>query len=167
MLRTAGNDRNVVMWSWCGEVSTATEADINTYLSLMEGLEKDFPNVKFVYITGHLDGTGTSGNLNLRNEQIRKYVRDHGKILFDFADIESYDPSGNAFLARNADDGNNYDGGSKNWSREWCAANPNSPLCAQVSCAHSEPLNCNLKARAFWWLMARLAGWNGSSSTSG
>ncbi len=163
MLRTAGNDRNVVMWSWCGQVSTATEADINTYLSLMEGLERDFPNVKFVYITGHLDGSGTSGNLHIRNEQIRKYVRDHGKILFDFADIESYDPSGQYYLNRGADDGNNYDNGSKNWSREWCSANPGSPLCAQVSCAHSEPLNCNLKARAFWSLMARLAGWNGGT----
>jgi hypothetical protein len=39
------------MWSWCGQVSTATERDINTYLNLMEQLEKDFPNVKFVYIT--------------------------------------------------------------------------------------------------------------------
>jgi hypothetical protein len=43
-------DVNVVIWSWCGQVSSCSEANINNYLSLMQGLETDFPNVKFVYI---------------------------------------------------------------------------------------------------------------------
>ena len=55
-LNTPGNNRNVVIWSWCGQVSPASEADINTYLNLMNQLERDFPDVKFVYMTGHLDG---------------------------------------------------------------------------------------------------------------
>ncbi|HUX59188.1 MAG TPA: hypothetical protein VMV77_19610 [Bacteroidales bacterium] len=38
----ANTDVNVIIWSWCGEVSNATEADIQTYLDLMEGLENDF-----------------------------------------------------------------------------------------------------------------------------
>lgn len=32
------------------------------------------------------------------------------------------------------------------------------------SAAHSRPLNGALKGRAFWWMMARLAGWNGKPS---
>lgn len=32
-------------------------------------------------------------------------------------------------------------------------------------CAHSRPLNCNLKGRAFWWMVARLAGWDGEART--
>ena len=91
--RSGGNDRNVVMWSWCGQVD-GTEAEINTYLNLMNDLEEDFPAVTFVYMTGHLDGGGASGNVNQRNEQIRTYARNNGKVLFDFADIESYDPDG-------------------------------------------------------------------------
>jgi hypothetical protein len=67
----ANPDINVIIWSWCGQVSSSTEADINTYLSLMAGLETDYPGVKFVYMTGHLDGSSLTGNLHLRNEQIR------------------------------------------------------------------------------------------------
>ena len=158
-LNSTGSDRNVMIWSWCGQASSATEADIQTYLDLMSGLERDFPHVTFVYMTGHLDGSGVDGNLNQRNEQIRQHCRDNDRVLFDFADIESYDPDGAYFLDRGADDGCVYQGG--NWAQEWCAANPSDALCTACSCAHSEPLNCNLKARAFWWMMARLAGWGG------
>ncbi|MBU0507922.1 hypothetical protein KKH27_03670 [bacterium] len=149
--------RNLVMWSWCGQAGTATAADIDTYLTLMTDLETDFPDVTFVYMTGHLDGTGETGNLNQRNEQIRQHCITNNKVLFDFADIESYDPDGSYFLDRGANDNCAYVGG--NWAQEWCAAHPGDPLCETCSCAHSQPLNCNLKARAFWWMLAKLAGW--------
>ena len=64
---------NVIIWSWCGQVSTATEDDITDYLMLMQGLESDYPKVRFIYMTGHLDGSGSAGNLHVRNEQIRNY----------------------------------------------------------------------------------------------
>jgi uncharacterized repeat protein (TIGR01451 family) len=159
----SGSDRNVVVWSWCGQVSSASAADIQTYLNLMNGLEQDYPDVTFVYMTGHLDGVGLEGNLNLRNEQIRQYCQDNNKILFDFADIESYDPEGAEFLSEYANDYCNYSCGSGtcNWADEWCAGHAGDPLCAACSCAHSKPLNCNLKGRASWWMMARIAGWPG------
>ena len=83
---------NLVMWSWCGQVSWADSIIIANYLSLMNGLELSYPAVTFVYMTSHLDGTGAEGNLNIRNEQIRASARPNDKVLFDFADIESYDP---------------------------------------------------------------------------
>ncbi|MBI5058561.1 hypothetical protein HZB60_02130 [candidate division KSB1 bacterium] len=149
--------RNLVMWSWCGQVSSATVADIESYLSLMNQLEIDFPDVTFVYMTGHLDGSGVNGTLHQRNEQIRAYCRAQNKVLFDFADLESYDPDGEYYLDRYANDNCDYNGG--NWAVEWCAAHPGDPLCATCSCAHSQSLNCNRKARAFWVMLARLAGW--------
>jgi hypothetical protein len=160
MLDASGNDRNLVIWSWCGQADTSA-ANMQTYLDLMSSLEADYPDVRFVYMTGHLNGTGEEGNLHQRNEQIRDHVAATGGVLFDFADIESYDPDGGYFRDLYADDACNYSGG--NWADEWCAANPGSELCASCSCAHSRPLNCNLKARAFWWMMARLAGWDGVS----
>jgi hypothetical protein len=147
---------NVVVWSWCGQVSSALESDILNYLSLMTGLEEDYPDVKFVYMTGHLDGTGLTGNLHLRNEQIRKYCRDNKKILFDFADIETYDPDGVYYGNQHPDDTCEYDGG--NWATAWQTANPGDWY--SCSSAHSQPVNANMKAYAFWWLMARIAGWD-------
>lgn len=165
-LNGAGSDRNVVVWSWCGQANTSNPDDIDLYLGLMDGLEQEFPNLTFVYMTGHLVGTGVDGHLNQRNQQIRDFCLANNKVLFDFADIESYDPDGDAYLALNADDNCDYDSDGNgsldsNWADNWCAAHGGDPLCAACGCAHSKPLNCNLKARAFWWMLARLAGWDG------
>jgi len=155
-----GTTRNVVIWSWCGGVSDNTEQGIDTYLSTMNQLELEYPAVTFVYMTGHLDGTGEGGTLHRLNNRIRAYCRANNKVLYDFADIESYNPDGAYFLNLNADDNCDYDGG--NWATQWCTTHSSSELCAPVAiCAHSQSLNCNLKARAFWWMLARVAGWDG------
>lgn len=159
-------DVNVVIWSWCGEVSSASEADINTYLNLMNGLESDFPDVKFVYMTGHLDGTGLTGNLHLRNEQIRNYCKENEKILYDFEDIESYNPDGVYFGSKKPNDGCDYDTNGDgtldgNWATAWQSSHTEGVDWFDCSAAHTQPVNANMKAYAAWWLWARLAGWNG------
>lgn len=150
---------NVVMWSWCGEVSDATQDDINTYLALMSLLEHDYSSVIFIYMTGHTDGTGLAGNLHIRNNQIRDYCAANGKILFDFEDIESYNPDGTYFGGQNVADSCDYTGG--NWAIEWQNAHPGEWY--NCDSAHSQPLNANLKAYAAWWMWARLAGWQANN----
>ncbi|MDD1652602.1 MAG: heme-binding protein, partial [Methanomicrobiales archaeon] len=157
---SAHSDVNVIMWSWCGQAD-GSEEDIETYLDLMSELEEDYPNVRFVYMTGHTNGTGLTGNLHLRNQQIRDYCEAHNKILFDFEDIESYDPDGKYFGDKNVTDSCAYTGG--NWAIEWQNSHTQGVDWYDCPSAHSEPLNANLKAYAAWWLFARLAGWDGGA----
>lgn len=162
---SANRDVNVVMWSWCGQVSGASSGDIDGYLRAMASLEKEFPRVRFVYMTGHLDGSGANGNLHQRNEQIRAYCRANGKALLDFSDIERFDPDGRDYLAKGATDGCDYDSDGdgrtdRNWATDWQSAHPGKWY--ECGAAHSQPLNANRKAYAAWWLFARLGGWTPS-----
>lgn len=169
---------NVIIWSWCGGVSTNSAESIDIYLNEMTKLENEFPAVKFVYMTGHLDGTGETGNLHLRNEQIRSYCKENNKVLYDFADIESYDPDGNYYGNKYATDGCNYDynndgqtdqtgdpatplNGDRNWAIDWQDAHQQGVDWFDCSPSHTQPLNANMKAYAAWWLWSRLAGWSG------
>ena len=139
-------ETNLVMWSWCGGCSDNTDAGIDAYLQAMTQLEMEYPGRTFIYMTGHLDGSGPSGLLYHNNNRIRDYCALHGKVLFDFADIESWDPDGNYYPEES-------DG--CNWCYDWCAEN-SCPGCE--SCAHSHCFNCYRKGRALWWMLHEVAG---------
>jgi len=145
----ANPETNLVMWSWCGQMSSITTEEVDNYLALMSALETDYPGVTFVYMTGHLDGTGIDGTLYANNNRVRDYCRSNNKILYDFADIESYDPDGNYYPDETDACG---------WCTTWCETHT-CPGCD--SCAHSHCFNCYQKGKAFWWMMARLSGWDG------
>ena len=113
-------------------------------------------------MTGHADGSGELGTLHIRNKQIRKYCIDNDKVLFDFYDIECYDPDGKYFGDKNVEDNCNYTGG--NWAKEWQNSHIQDKDWYNCGSAHSQPLNANRKAYAIWWLWARLAGWTPSTS---
>jgi hypothetical protein len=160
------NDVNVIIWSWCGGCSDNTYEGIQTYLDTMNQLEVEYPNVKFVYMTGHTD-IWADATLKANNQHIREYCIANNKILYDFEDIERYNPDGNyfEFATDNCDyysdaTGSNFLG---NWATEWQNSHTEGIYWYTCSAAHTEPLNGNLKAYAAWHLWCRLAGWEGTS----
>lgn len=141
------------MWSWCGEQSGNSVETVQAYLDTMAAFEVNHPPMRFILMTGHTDGGGST--LQRNNDMVRDWAADHNKILFDFADIESWDPSGTYYP--DTDD-------SCPWCETWCNANPGFCPDPPISCSHSHSLVCYLKGRAFWWMAARLAGWEGPES---
>jgi hypothetical protein len=170
---TAHPDFNVIIWSWCGQVASKTaETMVSDYLALMAQLEIDYPGVTFVYMTGHMYDAGDelTGNNHLRNEQIRAYCRANNKWLYDFNDIEAYNPDGVYFGDKLPDDNCDYDADGAmprtetgNWATEWQSAHTVNVDWYDCSPAHSQAVNGNMKAYAAWWLWARLAGWSGKN----
>lgn len=143
------------MWAWCGQQSDNSDEVVQQYLNTLDDLESQYPAMRFIYMTGHTDGG--SATLTRNNNMVRDFALANGKILFDFANIESYDPNGNFYP--NTDD-------SCPWCDEWCNTHPQDCTDLPTECAHSHPLTCKLKGQAFWWMMARLAGWEGVSEDS-
>ena len=158
-------DVNVIIWSWCGQVSGKFAAGTlaSEYLDPMSQLETDYPGIMFVYMTGHVDH-GDDANNKAANQMIRDYCRSNNKILYDFADIESYDPYG-VFYQFPSDNCDYYASASGvklgNWAIAWQDSHTEGIDWYNCGAAHSQPLNANRKAYAAWGLWARLAGWVG------
>jgi hypothetical protein len=156
-------DVNVIIWSWCGQVDDKYAAGtlVSEYIDPMVQLEVDYFGVKFVYMTGHLDHWDDANN-KAANQLIRDFCLSNDKILYDFADIESYDPDSNYYEFAH-DDCSYYSASGAylgNWAIEWQNSHTLDVDWYECGAAHTQPLNSNQKAYAAWWLWAALAGWN-------
>jgi len=145
---------NVALWSWCCELNSSGTS-INRYFSGMQANELAYSNVIFIYMTGnaqswhghHTYKSDSEGYTRyLKNEEIRRFCRENNKILFDFADIDCWHNGEKAF--------SDYEGNI--FQREHDQYNLD-------QAGHTSYENCERKAKAFWYMMARLAGWEGEN----
>lgn len=83
---------NYAMFSWCSQAGYSDwQSYLNTYLSQMQSLELEYPNVTFIYMTGNAQGgSGTGYRRYQFNQAIRQFCIDNNKVLFDFADIDCW-----------------------------------------------------------------------------
>ncbi|HLP77663.1 MAG TPA: LamG-like jellyroll fold domain-containing protein, partial [Candidatus Paceibacterota bacterium] len=80
------------------------DANPTNYIAMMTTLETDFPGTVFVYATMPLESSANSANI-LRagyNNFVRAHCQLNNRVLFDIADIESHDLSGNPVTFTNA-----------------------------------------------------------------
>jgi hypothetical protein len=142
---------NVSMWAWCTQLDYYSEEEVAEYLTAMAQLESEYPGVTFVYFTGNAQAAGAEGyNRYLRNQQIRNHCVAGDKFLFDFEDLDSwwFDPDAQEWEQATAE----YEG------HVFPIENPHFN---GDEAAHTTYESCEQKGRATWWLVARLAGWEG------
>jgi hypothetical protein len=118
------------------------DADFNCYRDSLLWLESHYLNKIIVWWTIPIE---TSGNTNRQvfNDNVRTYASANGKVLFDMADIESHNAAGEKLI-----DGSGRELQQGDWSSDG---------------GHLNDAGSRRVASAWWWLMARVAGWNGTT----
>ncbi|MBN2382670.1 hypothetical protein JXQ70_07295 [bacterium] len=148
------------------ELLTGNSVNMQTYLQAVEYYNTGCPETKTVFTTGPVDGNSYGENgyqRYLKHEYIRAFVQaDPGRVLFDYADILNYNDQGieyrhptgytdhggtfHTFPSIHPDNQGNYDGGS--------------------GACHIGQQGCLRLGKALWWMLARIAGWDGSTANT-
>ena len=150
----ANPEFTVSLWSWCTQLNYYSQEDTQEYLDAMTGLEVANPDITFVYMTCNAQGTGEDGyNRFLNNQLIREYCQDNDKVLLDFGDLDAW----------SNDEHSTYDYVDDTVTYHVPVEHPNFN---GDQAGHTTFTSCEQKGRAFWWMVAMLAGWNAPTTTT-
>ena len=114
----------------------------STDVEMMENIESQNPDKTFVFWTTSLARIIGTQDATTFNEQMRAYAAENNVVLMDMADIISHDRNGNP-----------------------CLLNGNPVICrdytSEISGGHLGSVSGGqiVMAKAFWVLMAQIAGW--------
>lgn len=165
-----GNPFTASVWLWCSvdigrenrcynednTLITFNDERRDTYFSSLITLGQNYPQTKIVYVTSVTDvAADHNGERVTRyNDDIRNEAKRVGGILFDQAAMENWNLDnteqridtwdGHTLYLRHSDYDEN--SGANTFDGD-----------------HTNDALCLRKAKAFWWLMARIAGWDGNS----
>ncbi len=172
---------NVMMWSWCD----ITGHSVSNYLSSMQTMINEYGQggskigtgtgktrttpVTFIFMTGHANGNANTGAGNPKEQAklITDYCTAHGYYCIDYYSIDSHAMNDTYYEDVN-DDATSTTYGDNfylNWQNshplgtDWYE-NRNGPGGTVAFGEHNtQHITANRKAFAFWWVLARIAGY--------
>jgi|GEM_PF-5493843 len=148
-------------WGLDADDQSLTETDVclDTYLSVVEELrlfcrENGYATVP-LFTTGPVDENGATEagfQREIKHDAIRAFVaQDADRVLFDYADILCYNDGGQKNMATWNDNGT---------PRTHAQIHPvNDP---DETAGHISNTGALRLAKAMWWILARIAGWDGN-----
>jgi hypothetical protein len=177
---------NVVMWSWCsigghdvtGNYLPGMQTLIDEYgpggSKVGTGSGKRTNPVTFVFMTGHAEANSNVGEGRPKNQAdtIIGYCRAKGYFCLDYYGIDTHDMDDH-YWEDAGDNGDSEDYGGNfytDWQNEQEEGsgyfyNKSAPGGSITYGAHNtQHITANRKAYAMWWILARIAGWDGKST---
>jgi len=177
---------NVVMWAWCNIIKLDVKG---IYLDPMTTLISEYGEggtkigsakgqrkvpVVFIYMTGHAYKNYNSKPLLAKDQAaiINKYCESNSQFCLDYYSIDTHTMDGVYYEDTGDDaDSDTYGG---NFNLDWQNAhtlgvdyfeNRFNPGRKAVPGSHNtQHITSNRKAYAMWWILARIAGWDGIST---
>jgi len=178
---------NVVMWSWCnidghdaaGNYLPGMDSLISEYgpggSKIGTGLDQREVPVTFIFMTAHANVDANVGSPTSPKEQadtITSYCDSIQQYCLDYYSIDTYDMYDN-YWEDAGDDGNSASYGG-NFYRDWQDShilgedyytNKETPGGSIAFGAHNtQHITANRKGYAMWWILARIAGWDGDTA---
>jgi hypothetical protein len=182
---TDNADVNVVMWAWCDIRNHDVELD---YLAGMEFLMDEYGEggskigtgdgqrevpVYFIFMTGHANADANVGEGNAKSQAqlIIDYCNTNDLLCLDYYSIDTHDMDDNYW--EDAGDNGNSDSYGGNFYQDFQDAHELGDgyyenlesLGGDVSFGDhtTQHITSNRKAYAMWWILARIAGWDGGA----
>lgn len=154
------------------ETLTGNSVCMDTYLNAVTGYNEYCAgrgySCKAIFTTGPVDGNGGTESgfqRELKHEHIRSYVKAHPEtVLFDYADILCWSDEGTQNIENWNDDGTNrphaniHVDNMMDYDDEW------SKISFFEDGDHIGEVGTLRLAKAMWWTLARMAGWDGVSA---